>query len=147
MYKDLKSTLIVGMPGTGKTYLISKIIKKLIEENKNQLYLVDPKCVELFQFKNEEKVVYINSVDDIEEKMISPIKENKSNETVYVFIDEYAEVKFNEKIHKQIKQLIKDRKKYNVELILTSQIRSAFCQGMRMNMDTILFLNSIKVGL
>lgn len=57
-------TLIAGVSGSGKSYTEHKLIDKLIKEN-SALILIDPKRVELCEYKSEPNVIrYANDIDD-----------------------------------------------------------------------------------
>lgn len=57
-------TLIAGVSGSGKSYVENKLIKNLLEKEA-ALILLDPKKVELIEYKNNPKVVrYASEVDD-----------------------------------------------------------------------------------
>jgi len=57
-------TLIAGVSGSGKSYVENKLIKNLLEKEA-ALVLLDPKKVELIEYKNNPKVVrYASEVDD-----------------------------------------------------------------------------------
>ena len=74
MYKDLKTMIIVGSTGTGKTRLISKYIEEIINED-NDIYIIDLKRVELFEYKDNDKVTYIEFMEDIE-NILNKIEKN-----------------------------------------------------------------------
>jgi len=57
-------TLIAGVSGSGKSYTENKLIKKLLEKEA-ALMLLDPKRVELIEYKNHPKVIrYAAETDD-----------------------------------------------------------------------------------
>lgn len=141
MYKDLGTIMITGGVASGKTTMIKKYIDEVIKEGKSLIYIIDLKMVELFEYKNLNNVIYINKIEEIKEKMLDKIGNKKSDLKTYIFIDEYAEVRCNELIHKNIKQLIYKRDYLNLEVIITSQDKHAFCHGMRMKSDAVLMLN------
>lgn len=57
-------TLLAGVSGSGKSYTEHKLIDKLINEN-SALILIDPKKVELIEYKNNPHVIrYATDTDD-----------------------------------------------------------------------------------
>lgn len=57
-------TLIAGVSGSGKSYVENKLIAKLLEKD-SALILIDPKRVELNEYKDHPKVIrYSADVDD-----------------------------------------------------------------------------------
>lgn len=57
-------TLLAGVSGSGKSYTEHKLIDKLITEN-SALILLDPKKVELIEYKNDPHVIrYATDTDD-----------------------------------------------------------------------------------
>ena len=57
-------TLIAGVSGSGKSYVENKLIKSLLEKEA-ALILLDPKKVELIEYKDNPKVIrYASDVDD-----------------------------------------------------------------------------------
>lgn len=140
MYKDLGTIMVVGSTGSGKSTLLRKYINEVVNKENNLVYIIDPKRVEFSKYMNLENVVYINCVDDIDSKMLDVIKPNENGKT-YIFIDEYAEIKWNEELHKKIKNLIYKRDKYNLEFAIASQLRDSICNGMRKYADAVILLN------
>lgn len=141
MLKDFKTTIITGGIGTGKTHFIKKYINEVIDEENVLLYLVDPKMVELFEYKNRNNVIYLNTCDEFTKIVYSQVVNQNINKKVYIFIDEASEMVINETCKKQIKFLLKNKAKFNCELVLSSQLKTSFCQGMRKNAKTIINLN------
>ena len=57
-------TLLAGVSGSGKSYTEHKLIDKLVNEN-SALILIDPKKVELIEYKNDPHVIrYTTDIDD-----------------------------------------------------------------------------------
>ena len=141
MYKDFKSTIITGGIGSGKTHFIKKYINEIINDDCT-LILVDPKMVELHEYKNKSNVEYFNTIEEFINMVYNKIIENNiDKKKIYLFIDEISELVYDEKIKKQIKFMLKNRELFNCELILTSQLKNSFCPGMRRYAKTIIQLN------
>lgn len=137
MYKDLKTMIIIGSTGTGKTRLIKKYIEEIINED-NDIYIIDLKRVELFEYKDNDKVTYIEFMEDIE-NILNKIKKNKKKK--YLFIDEYFEVRINKDLHQLVKKIIYNRRDYNIDIVLSSQNKNSFCNGMKSKVNTVINLN------
>lgn len=137
MYKDLKTMIIIGSTGTGKTRLISKYIEEIINED-NDIYIIDLKRVELFEYKDNDKVTYIEFMEDIE-NILKKIEKNKKKK--YLFIDEYFEVRINKDLHELVKKIIYNRRDYNIDIVLSSQNTNSFCNGMKSKVNTVIKLN------
>ena len=57
-------TLIAGVSGSGKSYAENNLIKKLLQKD-SALILLDPKRVELAEYKTNPKVIrYAVEIDD-----------------------------------------------------------------------------------
>lgn len=97
-------TLIAGVSGSGKSYTENKLIKNLLSKEA-ALILIDPKRVELMEYKNNPKVIrYSAEIDDCidslyqaESIMMDRYRDmqNKGLKTydggpVYIIIDEVA---------------------------------------------------------
>ena len=139
MYKDLGSMIITGSTGTGKTFLIQCYIDEVLNDKK-KVIIVDPKMVEHHKYKKVEGVTYVGQIDMLDE-VISLILNRDKSEKIYLFVDEYAEIKFNKDIHSKIKNLIKNKKELNLVIVLSSQLKTSFCNGMKSNIDTVVHLN------
>ena len=72
MYKDLGTILLIGSTGTGKTVFINKYINEIINEDVD-IFLIDPKWVELVKYKDRKNVTYMRTTQEVEEKLISNI--------------------------------------------------------------------------
>ena len=146
MYKELRTTLINGPTFSGKTSFIRRYIDEVINDDV-KLYLVDFKMVELFSYKDYDNVTYITSKEEMEEGLFKEINyrlscsDNSDKQKIYIFIDEYYEVKCVDGFHKLIKDIMKNKTLLNLEVICTTQIANAFCPGMKSSADTIIKLN------
>ena len=142
MYKDLGTVIITGRTGTGKSNLIEKYINQIIDDKDTIIYIIDLKRVDLFEYAKKQNVEYITSIEDIEEKLINPIQKNEEyDKNKYIFIDEYFSIYFSRNYHNQIKKILKKRKNLNLNIIMASQEKTVFSQGMRKNVDAIIHLN------
>ena len=141
MYKDLGTVLLIGGCGTGKSVFIHKYIKEIINEDVD-IYVIDPKQVEFFDLKDNRKVIYIDNTEDIQEKLLSNIDNKRCVKKTYVFIDEYAEIKWSKEVNKGIRNLIFNRHELNIELVVASQIKDTFCTRLKTSVDAVITLNS-----
>ena len=141
MYKDFGTTIVVGSTGSGKSYFMTKYINEVVTDVNNKLFLVDPKWVELTDFQEYENVTYIRETKDFVESIFNTILSDKTGAKKYLFVDEYAELKFDEAVHKKVKYLLKNRKELNLQVVLVSQRPTVFCNGMKANCDTVIKLN------
>ena len=62
-YKSM-NTLIVGITGSGKSYLENLIIKNLLQDKDAMLVLIDPKMVELVEYQRTSKTLYYADDED-----------------------------------------------------------------------------------
>ena len=58
-----------------------------------------------------------------------------------MFINDYSEFKVKEEYHKNVKNLIYNRKDYNFDLALASIDKTSFCNGMKSRCDMYLTIN------
>lgn len=112
-------------------------MKKLLMKI-NDIYIIDLKRVELFEYKDNDKVTYIEFMEDIE-NILNKIKKNKKKK--YLFIDEYFEVRINKDLHQLVKKIIYNRRDYNIDIVLSSQNKNSFCNGMKSKVNTVINLN------
>lgn len=140
MYKELGTTLITGSTLTGKTCYIQRYLNEILSEDDNKIFIIDLKMVELHQYKNKENVTYLDTLDEFDKKIYDQVMKDKKTKK-YIFIDEYAEVKICEDVHKKIKKLLKNKEELNLVIVCTSQLKISFCKGMRNNANTEIHLN------
>jgi hypothetical protein len=141
MYKDLGTVLLIGGCGTGKSVFIHKYINEIINEDVD-IYIIDPKQVEFYDLKDNRKVVYIDKAEDIQEKLLSKLANKRCEKKAYVFIDEYADIKWCKEANKGIRDLIFNRHDLNIELVVASQIKDTFCTRLKASVDAVITLNS-----
>ena len=140
MYKDLGTILIAGSTGTGKSFLIKKYIDEVLQDKNNFIIIIDPKMVEFFAYKNKENVKYIDNLDELDDNFFASIK--NSDKKIYLFVDEYAEIKCIDNLHKKFKEILYNRQETNTNVIFASQRKDCFCNGMKKSANTVITLNS-----
>lgn len=135
-------TLIAGVSGSGKSYVENKLITKLLEKD-SALILIDPKRVELNEYKDNAKVIrYSADVDDCieslyqaESLMMDRYRWMQSNGLktfnggpVYIIIDEVAPLSrgANKKeVHERLYQISSLGRAAKVFLIACTQRSTA----------------------
>ena len=135
-------TLIAGVSGSGKSYVENKLITKLLEKD-SALILIDPKRVELNEYKDHPKVIrYSADVDDCieslyqaESLMMDRYRWMQSNGLktfnggpVYIIIDEVAPLSrgANKKeVHERLYQISSLGRAAKVFLIACTQRSTA----------------------
>ena len=146
MYKDFNTTIVSGGVGTGKSRFLKKYIDEVIKEENNLLIIVDPKMVEFTEYEEKDNVIYV--AKDFHEYILNKIKplideritEEESNLKIYIFVDEFAEIKYNKETLDYFKWIIKNKRKLNVCLVLVSQRNDVFCKTFKDNANTIITL-------
>ena len=141
MYKDLGTILLIGGCGTGKTVFIDKYIDEIINEDVD-IFIIDLKYIELVKYKDYKNVTYMRTTHEVEQKLISNIGIKRREKKTYIIVDEYSGIKFCKEVHDGIKKIMYRRQEFNIELVLSSQIKTVFCQTMRKSVDAIITLNS-----
>ena len=141
MYKDLGTILLIGSTGTGKSVFIHKYVNEIINEDVD-IFLIDPKWVELVKYKDYKNVTYMRTTQEIEQKLLSNIGVQRREKKTYIIVDEYHDIKFCKEVHDGIKKIMYRRQELNIELVLSSQIKTAFCVTMKKNADAVITLNS-----
>ena len=138
MYRDFKTTVLQGPPGSGKSHFIRHYIQEILDDpnDHGQLILIDPKHVELREFaKSPKTLCYLfkdiaNDFDKITFPILNhrfiQLKEGKSNQDevkLYFFFDEYLDAfpADQENADKAIKTLINSHAQLNIELIIATQ--------------------------
>ena len=74
--------------------------------------------------------------------ILSNIDNKRCVKKTYVFIDEYAEIKWSKEVNKGIRNLIFNRHELNIELVVASQIKDTFCTRLKASVDAVITLNS-----
>lgn len=145
MYKKYKSVLVSGCAGSGKTTFLKKYIDYMLSEDDVHLVIVDPKQVELFEYKNKEKVIYIaENFEHMVLEVLKPIIENRMVEEypkAVIIVDEFAELTFNKDCLKFFEYMFVNKEKLNLELVLTSQLDTSFNEKYIDYVDVTIKLN------
>ena len=144
MLKFYKTMIISGGTGTGISVILRNYIEEVIKEEDNLLIIVDPKCVEFNDYKDKDNVIYV--AKDFNEYILNKIKplideritEEESNLKIYIFVDEFAEIKYNVETYNYFKWLIANKRKLNIELILASQRNDVFTKTFKDNANAII---------
>ena len=149
-------TLLAGVSGSGKSYTEHKLIDKLINED-SALILIDPKKVELIEYKNDPHVMrYASEIDDsidclymAEGIMYDRYREmqDKGLKTydgapVYIIIDEIAPIIRGEnkkEVAERLYQISSLGRASKVILIICTQRSTADCipRDIVVNMDVV----------
>lgn len=149
-------TLLAGVSGSGKSYTENKLIQKLINEN-SALILIDPKKVELSEYKNDPHVIrYATEIDDsidclyqAESIMYDRYRsmQNKGlklydGDPVYIIIDEIAPLARGDnkkEVLERLYQLSSLGRAAKVILIICTQRSTADCipRDIVVNMDVV----------
>jgi hypothetical protein len=161
MYPNLKTTILIGPPGSGKSHFIHRYIRTILDDPKDQsqLVLIDPKRTELSTFKQSKKTLaYINaqieqSFDASTLKELQTryhnLKEGKSNKhlsTIYFIFDEFRDV-FTLNPTKSIRALTKlmnQKEPLNIEFVMSSQSEDVFKPFIKSANTVIQFTNNAK---
>jgi len=138
MYRDFKTTILLGSTGTGKSYFIKQYIQEILDDEKDdsRLIILDPKRVDLKKISNHSKVIAYLS-DNIEgtfDKLTLPLireridnfacaKGNQHLPKIYFFFDEYLDTfpVLSIEGDKAVKYLVNFHNQLNIELIISSQ--------------------------
>ena len=144
MFKKYKTVLISGSAGSGKTTLLIKYINYMKKEDDVNLVIIDPKQVELNEYKSNGKVIYIaNNYEHYILELLKPKIENRLNEycqKVVIIVDEFAELTYNKNIVDFFKWMFKNKKELDIELVLTSQLESVYPEEFVNESDVVMKL-------
>lgn len=90
--EKLSNTLILGSTGSGKSVMCENIINYCISKNYN-ICLVDPKMIEYFEYETYSNLSYKICDNKFDyDNLASFIESYNSNDKLYLFIDELADV-------------------------------------------------------
>lgn len=139
---DIRSAphiLVAGSAGSGKSVFLNNLIKQLLMNKEAELYLFDPKQVELVEFEDEKNVKeYISDYEQIgvslnslvkemesryatmKEKKVKNISETKMKYKIVV-IDEFADLVMNLDLGKQVQLLAQKGRACGIHLIIATQ--------------------------
>ena len=144
-YFDIREAphmLVAGSTGSGKSVFLHSIIKQLIKLPNVELFLMDPKQVELSQYE-EDVMEYRHSHSGILASLESLVEEMERRYTVmkklkiknisetadfnykFVIIDEYADLAMKEQTGNTIKLLAQKGRACGIHIILATQRASA----------------------
>jgi len=160
------NTLIAGVIGSGKSHTEKVIIEALTNETDTQFVLIDPKKVELYQYKNststlwyadDEDSIYetLCKVYDLMEMRFTEMRDNGRTETlaphVFVFIDEMAFLMQSTRKRdyvKMLNQITLLGRAAHIHLILCSQVstQDVIPACIRDNMTNIVCLRQRDAG-
>jgi Tfp pilus assembly pilus retraction ATPase PilT len=144
MYKKYKTVLVSGPICSGKTTLLTKYIDYMQKEDDVTLVIIDPKQVELTEYRKKGKAIYIaNNFDEYILDILKPVIENRLKEEVpksVIVVDEFAGLSFNKRIVDFFNWMFENKEKLNLELVLTSQLESVFTEKFIENSDVIMKL-------
>ena len=149
-------TLIAGVSGSGKSYTEHKLIDKLINEN-SALILLDPKKVELVEYKNDPHVIrYATDTDDCidclyqaESEMYDRYREMQkqglklfNGDPLYIIIDEIAPLARGEnkkEVLERLYQISSLGRASKVILVICTQRSTADCipRDIVVNLDVV----------
>lgn len=160
------NTLIAGVIGAGKSYAEKRIIESLANDSNAQLVLIDPKKVELYEYRlltnalwyaDEEEAIYdtLCKVYDLMETRFSVMREKRQTVTdepnVFVFIDEMAFLMQSSKKKEYVRMLNQITllgRAARIHLILCSQVstQDVIPACIRDNMTNIVCLRQRDAG-
>lgn len=144
MFKKYKTMLVSGPASSGKTTLLKKYIDYMQKEDDVNLIIIDPKYVELTEYKSKGKTIYIaNNFEHYILEVLKPIIENRLNEDypkAVVVVDEFAELTYNRKIIDFFNWMFTSKEQLNLELVLTSQLESVFTKELIELSDVVIKL-------
>ena len=145
MFKKYKTVLVSGPTSSGKTTLLKRYIDYMQNEDDVNLIIIDPKQVELTEYKSNGKAIYIaNNFEHYILEVLKPIIENRLNEDypkAVVVVDEFAELTYNRKIIDFFNWMFTSKEQLNLELVLTSQLESVFTKELIEFSDVVIKLN------
>lgn len=143
-YFDIREAphmLVAGATGSGKSVFINSLIHQLSSVPNSELYLFDPKVVELAKFKNYPRVKeYLTDTKDIAESLENLVTEmNVRYEKLsqsgarnieeyggrmgykFVFIDEYGDLTLRSTVEQSVLLLAQKARACGIHLILSTQ--------------------------
>ena len=161
MYPTLKTTILIGPPGSGKSHFIHRYIQTILDDPKDQSQwvLIDPKRTELSVFKQSKKTLaYIHSqieqafdastLQELQTRFLN-LQEGRSNQhlsKIYFIFDEFRDA-FTLNQTKSIRALTKlmnQKERLNIEFVMSSQSEEALKPFMKYANTVIRFTNHSK---
>jgi len=129
--------LVAGATGSGKSVFLNNLIKQLITIENVQMVFMDPKIVELAEWKNHGE--YYNSpreislklmnltkemdkrYKDMGEKGVKNIEQMPEMPYIFVIIDEYADLNLTATVESKVMRLAQKGRACGIHLILATQ--------------------------
>jgi S-DNA-T family DNA segregation ATPase FtsK/SpoIIIE len=166
MAANSKSMLIAGVTGSGKSYLENHIIKSIMRRPDVQLVLIDPKRVELSEYKSLANTLWYASgeqeIDDVLrnvydlmdmrfDRMEAAGLKASDEPDVYVFIDEMAflmQSSYKKEYVRMMNQITLLGRAAGIHLILCTQVstQDVIPACIRDNMTNIVCLRQRDAG-
>lgn len=137
--REAPHILVAGSAGSGKSVFLNNLIKQLLLNKEAELYLFDPKQVELVEFEDEKNVKeYISDYEQIGVSLNSLIKEMENRYAIMkekkvkniretdmkykiVIIDEFADLIMNLDLGKLVQLLAQKGRACGIHLIIATQ--------------------------
>ena len=116
IYKGYGTILVTGKPGSGKTTFLIKYLKEIINNEDSLFYIIDKTNTDFYDYKENKNVIYVLDIDLFDELVYGDIHKDKTSKKKYLFINDYSEFKVKEEYHKKVKNLLYNRKNYNLDL-------------------------------
>ena len=145
MLKKYKSIIIYGGTFTGKSVFLRKYLEKHIDDENVKFVIIDPKMIEFYKYSKQEKVMYFaKDVVTSIMKDLKPIICDRKNpdDKLMIFVDEYAEIAYDEECDMFFKWMLENRRKLNIELVLASQVKTFFKKEHKDNVDIVIDLKN-----
>ena len=153
--------IVAGTSGSGKSYVIRKMIERLVNIPNVRLVLIDPKTVELEQFRNHLRTKWyadsdediLNTLNKVYSLMWDRYRDMKADgltvtkeDHVVVFVDEMyflMESDYKKMYIKMFTRLMVMGRAAHIHLVLCTQTanRNVIPAGIRDNAPTIVCLN------
>ena len=161
MYPTLKTTILIGPPGSGKSHFIHRYIQTILDDPKDQSQwvLIDPKRTELGMFKQSKKTLaYIHSqieqafdastLQELQTRFLN-LQEGRSNQhlsKIYFIFDEFRDA-FTLNPTKSVRALTKlmnQKERLNIEFVMSSQSEEVLKPFIKFANTVIRFTNNSK---
>lgn len=154
------SVIICGTTGSGKSYLINSIIRELINDSDARFVLIDPKVVELEEFRKARNTLWyaddedqiFTTLSNVYDLMMFRYRKMKTAGTkssdeahVFVFVDEMAallETEYKKQYIKMFSKIALMGRAARVHMVLCTQVatRDTIPSAIRNNIPTIVCL-------
>lgn len=140
MYKEFGRTIITGENINAKTEFIKSYIKELLRNDDALLYIFDLNYVELYEFKDYDNVVYIDTLKEFNDEILFQILFDNNEIKKYLFINEYEPISYNRKVNSRINILFNNNSN-KVDIILSSRLEEVFSDNLKAKTKTIIKFN------